>query len=408
MRAIVRKRKQRSALGKASLIRVRGKIIAYEEEIRYCKRKRISIEDFIAQRKTSATPETVECFTPISSRVATPEIFAIPEQTLISIRDYHQGSFESGSWVSEDQQSRCRNVKAQDLGDHVETLFFSCMLACVLFEKHQFEEAGRILIYAFANIQNILLAELPRTLRTLLLLIILIHNRGKHEIAIALLRQFSSLGELVLGKGHPLPRIFGNLASLISSEPEESLRVCLHSIGDNFEKSLGPMHIDTLSSRILEMEIGLRGRNVGRGRLALRELLADCDQKLGLFDVRTLYIRQWLACSSGDLTTAKKVSEDILAYSHPRHLATTHFRIEGLTMVAKSEHGPGQMLLAEKALRRVIDSRISTWGKKGTQVSIWLLLLESWLLEEGDYSSAAQLQSEKRHSLIPSLDTMRW
>ena len=97
MRAIVRKTKARLDQGKRSKIHVRGKAIGDEEVIRYFKRKGISIDDIIAYRAASVTPEAVEIVTPVPSRVATPTSLAVPERILTAIRDYFEGSFASGN-----------------------------------------------------------------------------------------------------------------------------------------------------------------------------------------------------------------------------------------------------------------------------------------------------------------------
>ena len=237
MGAIVRKRKQRADQGKESLIRVRDRIIHYEEDLRYCKRKRISVENLVALRRDSATPETVECFTPIPSRVTTPGMLAIPERILSTIRDYLTGSFESGIWVSgEDQQLTCRSINSQMSVQQIVVLGHQCLLACELFQRQDFQEAGRTLTCAFASIKQIILEECRDTLSNLFASTISICRRGRCEIALALFRQIFALGELVIGQGHPLPRICGWLASLESTQLEETILLSFCGVGDSFEK----------------------------------------------------------------------------------------------------------------------------------------------------------------------------
>ncbi|KAL2057518.1 hypothetical protein ABVK25_001902 [Lepraria finkii] len=67
MRAIVHKNKQRSDQGKRSVYRTRDRQVDYADVVRYFNRKKISIDDVIARRTGSATPEAVECFTPVLS-----------------------------------------------------------------------------------------------------------------------------------------------------------------------------------------------------------------------------------------------------------------------------------------------------------------------------------------------------
>ena len=95
MRAIVRKSKQRTDLGKRTTFRIRGRPVGFEKIASYWERKGMSIDDVIAERTASVTPEAVDYFTPLPSPIMTPELLATPERVLISIQDYFRGSFDS-------------------------------------------------------------------------------------------------------------------------------------------------------------------------------------------------------------------------------------------------------------------------------------------------------------------------
>ena len=147
MRAVVRKQNQRERQGKSSVFRVRGKAVDFGDIIRYWERKGMSIEDVIAQRAMSATPDAVvECSTPVLSEPSTPREFAIPENVIRCVRNYFQGSFESGTWYSKDPKLPCESVNAPaDSPDDLFLLIADCSLACKLFRRSQFQEAGRTL-----------------------------------------------------------------------------------------------------------------------------------------------------------------------------------------------------------------------------------------------------------------------
>ena len=63
----------------------------------------------------------------------------------------------------------------------------SCALACDLFSRHLFEEAGATLIHATAAIKQIVLAEDPRTLPRLFMIVRRCLLKGRHEVDLAIL-----------------------------------------------------------------------------------------------------------------------------------------------------------------------------------------------------------------------------
>ena len=87
-------------------------------------------------------------------------------------------------------------------------------MAFPLFSNHCFHEAGQTLISATAASKRIVTAEHPTTLSHLLKTVIRFRQQGKHEVALAMLQQFSALGEILLGERHPLHLIFRRFASM--------------------------------------------------------------------------------------------------------------------------------------------------------------------------------------------------
>lgn len=217
MRAIVRKKKQMGDQGKAVTFRVRGRLVDYRDVVRYWERKGVRVEDVIAQRTGSVTPEAVECFTAPQSPITTPESLAIPERILVSIRDYFNGSFESGTWFTIDPRLSCRTTKVEeDTTEHLYALIEQSFIACWLFENNRSAEGGQILISATARIKKILLAEHPMTLTYLLTLCAYLCKRRRHEIALAIFRQISALARMTDREFHPLRCISRSLRTLFS------------------------------------------------------------------------------------------------------------------------------------------------------------------------------------------------
>ena len=250
MRAIVRKHSQRAAQGKQSVFRIRGRIVDYENVIRYWKRKGISIKESIVRPRECATTEALECVTPVPPWIIALKALAIPEWIFASIGNYCKGSFGSGTWIITSPEFECQTVKAQrSISARSYELTNSCEIACELFAKYAFQEAGKALTSASAGIKDILLAEHPATLRNILRLITHVRSQQRYEKALAILRQFSALGEVVLGNEHPLRRMCGWLASVDLYQSEEVLSTCFRCIGDHLESLIGRMHFSTLRCR---------------------------------------------------------------------------------------------------------------------------------------------------------------
>ncbi|KAL2043887.1 hypothetical protein N7G274_003407 [Stereocaulon virgatum] len=76
MRAIARIHKHRLDQGKQSIYRVAGRLIEYEDVVRYFRRKNICIEDVVARGTSSPIPEAVQCFTPVLSPANSPAVMS--------------------------------------------------------------------------------------------------------------------------------------------------------------------------------------------------------------------------------------------------------------------------------------------------------------------------------------------
>lgn len=406
MRAIVRKNKQRKDRGKQSIIHVRGKAIDDGEVTRYWKRKGISIDDVIAHRTASATPEAVQLFTPVPPRLATPESFAVPERMFIEIRDYFKASFESGNWVHGDPQIQCytRKVQGNPLAD-LNALLNHSSTACHLFSTHSYEEAGKIIMSATSALKGILSAEDPQTLSIVLEAAMRMRYYGHHEIALSLLRQCSALGEVVVGNKHPLRLICGWLASADASQFEENFVRCLRSVTDHFESFLGLMHASTLNSRISYAR-SIREPSISQSRDILHNLMGQCDLQLGPLDQRSLFVRAQLAVhylEFGQYVEALEAGQHLIALTRysQSHRDVSFFRSHGLFIVAESQYGLGDTFLAETNLREAIEVRISGWGSHDSHARLWLVYLENWLLEQGQWGSAVEVRERRMGMMDP-------
>lgn len=407
MRAVVRKNKQRADQGKGSIIRIRGQLRDFAEVVRYWNRRGISIDDIIARRTASPTPEAVECFTPVPSPILTPEVLAIPERMFRCIRDYFEGSFESGTWVRTEPLFDCSTTKkdSESTYESLAGLVLQCESACLLFSRSMFQEAGQNLIAATAKIKQILSAELPRSLIELFRLITYVRREKRDEMALIILRQFSALGKVVLGSEHPLSRICEWLDSTSPSGFDDTVVRCMESIVDQFERFVGPMHTSTLYARLNYFSVASPEGNAG---IQMRQnLLDECEKTLRPHDPRILLVRGDMAknyFAEGYFVEARTLSQENIACSQLVQSTNARFyaQNENLYRVARCQHALGEVDLGIATLHKVIDSVVSEFCCHAESLQHVLLDLEDWYLEQGRWTFAAQARDWRENLLEPT------
>lgn len=407
MRAIVRKNKQRADQGKGSIVRVRGQLRDFAEVVRYWNRKGESIDGIIARQTASPTPEAVELSTPTPSPILTPHEFAIPERLFRCIRNYLDGPFESLTWARTEPIIPCYSIK--DGGTTVYTVdqfAAQCYLASALFSRGSFQEAGRNLIAATSKINKILSSEHPEALVEILSVIEDLHYVKTDEMALSILRQFSALGTVLLGRQHPLSLICEWINSVYASDLSSLVTRCIESIGDQFERFVGPTHYSTLGSRPTSIEVaGWEGNS--RMRM-LQKLLGECEKILQPHDIRAVWVRRCLASEYFDRSyyvEARTLSQKNVASSqHFQFVGDSEYaETQGLYEVARCQYALGEVDLGIANLHRAIDIMMSKWGPQDARVRHWLVRLEDCYIQQGRWSSAAQVR-DWREKTLESVD----
>ena len=301
-------------------------------------------------------PRTRKSSTPLSHPLTTPPMLAIPERILGVILDYIRGSFDAGTWVSNGDGSQfCLSTKPiESASNHLDLFYNQSLLACRLFDKSSFQDAGKALISATAQTKEILLAEEPTTLVDLFRTILATHRRGRDEIAFAILRHFSAMAMAVLGDRHPICRISGWLSSMDPSRLDDIIDRCSSSVGDHFARLLGPMHQTVLLARINSMSRETDGK--------LRDLSGKCESDLGLFDPRTFIVNlelSWRYYKNYNDSEAKKLGQELLVRSQKLQspVDKIDYHAESLCIIALSQYALGETLGGVKSNRRDCDGK---------------------------------------------------
>ena len=384
MRAIMRKTASRVSKGKDSTFYIRGKTVKFENVVRYWQRNgRSPIDEIIAQREASRTPEAVECFTPVLSPLHNPDELARDERMLAAIRDYQQLSSQATGGSS--------SVMIQ-LGG----LYDQSMLACKLFEKQSSHEAGQALLKAAKGIQTIVQGLSPDTIHYLLVIMGEILAYGKNEIVISILRQFAAMSDEVLPKEHPFGVIWSRLALMDLSDPSHYNHVQQMSMRVNIEcleKLLGPLHRSTVDAKSDMLASYRNTQDHGQWELGLKSLHRECELALDPDDDRTGWVRLELAYYH--LWHDNPMEAKRLAHALCDQTKSNELRVRFLELLAIAQHDLGEMVAAEENIRKAIDSGFMVWGYHDGAVHRMMLSLEGWLAEQGKLASAAQLREER-------------
>ena len=349
-------------------------------------------ECVIAQQTEFQILVTVGCFNALMPLRVLPEWITKTERILIIIRDYFAGSFEAGIWQSIDPRMSCKSTKSQgDAMIHLDALSQRCMTACRLLGNNHFQKAGQTLISATSRIKEILSAEDPMTLTYLFAVVAHIHQQRRHEIVLAILRQFSALAEILMGDRHPLHCICALLVSIHPSHFGETVSKCSVSTGDHFESLVDPMCRSTLVSRGLHTREVDASREMAYKTGVLQSLLSKCEDALGPFDVRTFEIRLALAfhhLENSDYVEAVKLDPSLLAPERSLQMwaqeASSY--TEGLWIILDSNHIYDERRLLKMSLSHLRRSGLVPYNGR---VPKWLYLLEARLLRQRHLSSTA-------------------
>ena len=390
MRAIVRKHRYRTEMGKVSTFELRGRSKDYAEVVRYWRRKGIKIDDVVFLRDTSKTPEAIRCLTPLQSPLKTPENLVAPELVLVKLQDYVAGCFDAGVWKDSGPGDCCKSIKSlPNWASCLSSFSQQCEITCQLLRQSRFREAIRVLSSCCESIKEVLLEEDPQILHVLIGDTLLLVQNGQQDTAFVILRQISAMGEMLYGSCHPLKVICAELASLDLADEtlcEEILERYIRKLGDCFEHFLGPLHESTVANRIAMFY-------VNKSDKPARELLGRCETSFGKNDGQTLQVYLHLgiqAYRQRAFIRANDTFQDILArvaWSKTPSDSSKGFRRQSLKFLAWSHYELGE---TQAAINFMFEAYNSYYPQNHPILAQLLLTLEGWLAELGEFELAVQ------------------
>ncbi len=405
--AFIRKTTQRAAVGKKTIARVRNHVLDQEEVQRYIKRKPYSMK--FALEQSASTPPGLVCFTPeMPSSPRIPEVYAVPEQIFVLMRDYVTGSFESGTWICDDPKSGCRSIK--NFGGAATALEnFNAFVgsAYVHYEKGSVEEGERLLIAAAAGIKDILVAESPTFFLSLISFMLYTHSRKKFHIFLPILRQLSDMAAIVLPEKHPVGQIYRHFRSLDSHQLDDIVPLSFQSFLDQFESILGQFNFDALNLRT--NYIAYHTENLEQIESGLRDHLQKCISAHEGSDDASLEVLLLIVDNllrQGRYVEAEHTALDLIARApYTDIFDSRYYYCEGYRSLSLAQCGLGKIPVAEASIDRAIQESALAWGWGDPCTLQYLLTYETMLEEWGNHASAAKVRRQKQ-DIIESLDVI--
>ena len=323
------------------------------------------------------------------------------EEVLRSIGDYFRGSYEANTWLITDSNVPCVSIKPQGhCTASLDTFYGGIMAACQMLDRGAFDEAGRALVNATKDIQDIIRAEHPFTLCRILQLMACLQERKRPEISRVLLNQLSGISKLILGERHPLHAICSRLASLEPDQLEEAALLYLGRAADSFSQLAGPLHLTTLWTNLSFIHKVEMPRDRARGEAALQRLLHQCELTCGKCDGRTLDVLTsiaWTYYEKHEYKQTIKVATEII--TRAQHVKpekdAPYFLTKGYHAYAYAQHASHELGQALAGLKKGLDLDVSIWGWQHGSTMVDLVVMENWLVEWEHFESAEEVRNTR-------------
>ncbi|KAH7333443.1 hypothetical protein BKA65DRAFT_507832 [Rhexocercosporidium sp. MPI-PUGE-AT-0058] len=375
--AILRKMRERDAVGKETVIKLRGRSFNMDDLSRYLKRKKgMPIPDCSG----SSTPSDISCRTPspvpklrdvngshigqydfmttlsndglyderfeismpcshvnnsvdqyipqrakqiklslaygsnIPHSPSPPQSLSIPEHLFSSIKSHFRSSCERRIWVTNIHGYFVPLDHSAAKEDDPADLYIYFSMALGFLEAGSVVEFRRVLSKGFSIIEDLLQAQHPRTLDNLLGVYIQLIKSGHIEIVFILRSYVSQMATKVLRRGSPWCEICRILGLVDAESFEEIIMQAWMCIVDVWEDCVGRFHASTLDSRA--MLILHEAKDLPEQEQMFRGILAQIEQTPGISPMRTNSILRDLGLNvllQGRYAEAEKIGLGIVS-----------------------------------------------------------------------------------------------
>ena len=248
VKAIVRKRHERTIEGKKTIIAVGARKVSDDEINRFLRRRNLTVDDIITQRIRSRTPPTVRCYTPEPTRIRLPDTFRDKEILYARVNTYMTGFIDSQQWKGIIHKNR------GVLGTNESIMEFSSDMHSgnILLLQSKYTAAGETLNRACSCIPSIVSKDGPHTLNLILTSFFAV--RKFPDVIKLISKAFFDMSGAVHGNSHPLNQVWAGIADMVVDQAKcfETLLVApCEFVADRFAETYGQNHPLTLAYRVI-------------------------------------------------------------------------------------------------------------------------------------------------------------
>jgi hypothetical protein len=386
MRAITRQLVQRQRAGKDSCFEIRNRTVTIEQIKKYWNRKAKLIEQIFDEDGYVTSPD-VRCYTPPPSRglSAITDLDA-QENVLRAVRDFSLGSLENciattpGDWDS----------IGLDTGYESAHLFGqACDAAILLLMSNQYTAGGCALSKCFDLLGQLLRAQSPVAMSSILGAIFLFQNQKFTEVATRLTNYLTELVPIRLGTKHPIYTVCSYFATE-AGNTNDLISVSLASVFDctianfPFDSAAVPTELITLQHCTMSRKSKF-AENV-------QKLIYGLEQKLGAnhpYTLQARYLKVFFYAVEAKYTKARAEALDIKRIIDdmcPSLKSSNEYQCL-LRILARAEYECGDIRLAILYLEQALD--VCTLDQQSPYAQVCLLpKIQRWLTEIGDLDGA--------------------
>lgn len=333
----------------------------------------------------------------ISPPLSTPAFLSVPEELMYSIKTLFAGSFESGSWVVNDN-GRCDLPSGKDI-EKREAIYNFRDLCMSVVDSYSGSpvEFRRMLSKAFGLVCDVLRVGHPRTIDLLFEIFLYLKRNKLHQVVTMLRGHIKHMSTILFRSELGWGRICQLIGTLDDQFFDQAVTAAWQCTTQAFETHLGLFSTSGLDSRLAFIE-EQAAQDLGQAERLLRQLLAQCEQTP---DVLLEQIAHIMTTIARNLLDQRRYEEaEILAFkilcSNEGHDArlSPGIQISVMCLLAHSQYHQNKDELTEDNLREAIQLSVEEWGWAFLFVLRCMTWLEGWLREWGREEEADELREK--------------
>jgi hypothetical protein len=270
-----------------------------------------------------------------------------------------------------------------------------CFSATMLQAKRSVGKFGDTISKATILLNQILLAEHPRTLACFFEVFIHFIQTGLLHATTYFCRYIQSLSAQLFPREHPWGRICWLLGELDSDRLEETLVQAWRCTADIFDRKIGPLEPLAVSFRLDYIKRVFGTTDDLREEQLLRDLLTRFKDNITISTPRVMLNLGHNLNRQRRHNEAQELALEVtkLLQKHEMYAQRIVERIESLKIISHTQYKQGDPL-AEQTMRRAIQMVSDHWEKQHSWVFEFKNVLHSWLQSWGREQDANTIWKE--------------